>query len=167
MESVSVSITLSIFKLVLLRLLSYTGNFSEAAMFQAESIQETRPMFFESWQKYRQNKPLSDLEKQIVAVILVHSEYHAFFDEKASWKGEENPFLHLGLHLAIREQIETNRPLGIFSVYQNLLKQGYSVLDVEHRMMEVLADFVWKMQKNQELPDDNIYLDYLKKLCGS
>ncbi|WP_204318325.1 DUF1841 family protein [Serratia marcescens] len=37
--------------------------------------------------------------------------------------GETNPFLHMGLHLAVREQVATDRPQGIRTVYTKLIEK--------------------------------------------
>lgn len=141
-------------------------------MFYGDTIQETRQMFFLSWEKYRQNKPLLPLEQEIVQVLLAHPEYHSFIEnqEKSSQQayfpelGQTNPFLHMGLHLAIREQIATDRPPGINAIYQQLVKKYADNLAIEHLMMEQLAECLWLAQKNNALPDEAHYLQVLRNL---
>jgi hypothetical protein len=133
-------------------------------MLYDDTVQDTRQMFFSSWLKHGEGRPLNDLEKQIVEVILLHPEYHllltgegahaSFFPEL----GQSNPFLHMGLHLAIRDQIATNRPLGITSTYHQLTSQCADAIVAEHLMMECLAECLWLAQKNQCLPDEAAYL---------
>lgn len=138
-------------------------------MFYGESIQDTRPLFFNSWDKYRKNVPLLPLESQIVDVIQKHPEYHNIFDNplrylEKSWvpdQGETNPFLHLGLHLAVREQIATDRPFGIRKVYQQLLAKMQDALRVEHHMMDHLAACLWEAQSTGRAPDEQTYLNRL------
>jgi hypothetical protein len=77
--------------------------------------------------------------------------------------GQSNPFLHMGLHLAIREQVSTDRPAGIAHVHQRLTgKLGPH--EAEHRMAEVLAAQIWEMQRMGRAPDENVYLDRLRGL---
>ena len=38
--------------------------------------------------------------------------------------GQLNPWLHMGLHLAVREQVATNRPHGITEVHAKLAAQA-------------------------------------------
>jgi len=136
------------------------------------SVQDTRELFFASWLKYKQKQPLSFLEEQIVKVIAEHPEYHYLFDapqqnlNKSFFpeNGEGNPFLHLGLHLGIREQVATDRPRGILSIYNRLVESINDPLEVEHLMMEHLAECIWLAQKNHQLPDEALYLEQLKKL---
>ncbi|CAM2742113.1 DUF1841 domain-containing protein [Legionella worsleiensis] len=126
-------------------------------------------MFFNSWEKYQQKRVLTPLENEIVQVILVHPEYHkilaqpAKFQEQAYYPelGETNPFLHMGLHLAVREQVGTDRPCGIHAVYQALVKKYKDNLAVEHLIMEQLAECLWLSQKNNTPPDEQHYLAVL------
>ena len=76
-----------------------------------------------------------------------------------------NPFLHLSLHLALQEQIQTNRPEGIQAVYLKLIKKHLDSHQVEHAMMEVLEYILWEAQKNNQMPDEKVYLDACEKLA--
>ena len=84
-------------------------------------------MYCEAWATSRQGMPLEPLQAQIVAVIEKHPEYHALLEnpdqalgrEYLPELGETNPFLHMGMHLAIREQVGTNRPAGIRELYHS------------------------------------------------
>lgn len=142
-------------------------------MFYGDTIQETRQFYFNSWEKYKTKQALSALEQQIVAVLLAHPEYHVFLDNPGRYHehvyypefGETNPFLHMGLHLAIREQIATDRPSGIKQIYQTLVSKARDPLEVEHRMMDQLAEHMWLSQKNNLPPDEQLYLAELAKLC--
>ncbi|QLZ67330.1 hypothetical protein FOLKNPGA_00095 [Legionella sp. PC1000] len=141
-------------------------------MFYGDTIQETRHMFFSSWEKYQHQKLLSSLENEIVQVILAHPEYHKILENQNKFQqqsyfpesGEANPFLHMGLHLAIREQIATDRPVGIHEIYKNLIKKYKDPLSVEHLMMEQLAECLWLSQKNNLPPDEQKYLQTLASL---
>ncbi len=46
--------------------------------------------------------------------------------------GETNPFLHMGMHLALQEQVALDRPAGIQAVYRQLGEQLGDVHDTEH-----------------------------------
>lgn len=143
-------------------------------MFYANNVQDTRQMFFTSWQKYRQKQPLQPLEQQLVAVINDHPEYQALLESSPGLTeqtyypelGQTNPFLHMGLHLAIREQVSTDRPVGISEAYKKLLIRYNDRLAVEHIMMDVLAECLWQAQRNNCAPDEKIYLSSLKKLIA-
>jgi hypothetical protein len=158
--------TLAIGVNITVDLISYFSIFVMRAMLFNETIDDTRQFFFATWHKYRQKQSLSPLETQLVNVLLLHPEYHALLDSPALEKdvayfpelGEINPFLHLGLHLALRDQIMLDRPHGIAEVYQLLLKRHADVTFVEHLMMEPLAECLWQAQRNHAQPNDAYYL---------
>jgi hypothetical protein len=141
-------------------------------MFYGDTVQETRQMFFTSWEKYKQKKPLLPLENEIVQVILAHPEYHNVLEYHNKFQqqtyypelGETNPFLHMGLHLAIREQVATDRPTGINAAYKKLVQKYTDPLAVEHLMMDQLAECLWLSQKNNLPPDEQNYLTALANL---
>ena len=141
-------------------------------MFFSQNVAELRQFYLDAWQKLQSKQELSGLEQQICQVLQQHPEYHSWLKENyldTQFHPEvygENPFLHLGLHLAIQEQVQTNRPPGIQEVYFNLIQQHphLQVHDIEHQMMEVLAKTLWDAQKNQVAPDDKAYLLACRKL---
>lgn len=141
-------------------------------MFFGDQVQDTRQLFYSSWHKYRSAQPLLPLEQQLVDVISHHPEYHALLEQTDTHRdqawfpelGQTNPFLHMGLHLAIREQIGTDRPHGIATVYQNLLHSGQDTHDVEHKMIDCLAEALWQAQRDARQPDESAYLDALTAL---
>lgn len=130
-----------------------------------------RQMYFDAWQKHQAKMPLNALEQQIVAVILEHPEHHKTIEkQEASLSknyfaetGEVNPFLHMGLHLGLREQLSTNRPAGIAPIYKTL-RENMSSHDAEHHMMQCLADTIFLAQRDNAIPDEKDYIEALKKL---
>lgn len=142
-------------------------------MFYSENPQELRRSFFDAWRKNKEKKALlTSLEQQLVAVIADHPEYHSFLEEKnpnldkvyLPELGETNPFLHLALHLAIREQIATNRPQGVHACFNTLVHKLKDPLAVEHLMMEQLAHCLWLAQKNNQMISEKEYLLALETL---
>ena len=132
-----------------------------------------RTFFLEVWEKHKKQLPLEALEQIVLDVILQHPEYHAILekDEKEisamefrPEMGMTNPFLHMGMHITIQEQIGSNRPPGITALYQQLLLKYPSAHDLEHRMMESLGETLWLAQRNNTLPDEAHYLEQVKKL---
>ncbi|MCI0505644.1 MAG: DUF1841 family protein [Gammaproteobacteria bacterium] len=132
----------------------------------------SRQMFFQAWRKHSNNEVLEPMESLIVDVIQLHPEYHALMEnpEAALDKdyfpemGETNPFLHMALHIAIKEQISINQPFGISVHYQRLLKKHRDPHIVEHMIMECLAQMIWEAQRNHTMPDNELYLECIGKL---
>src|SRR5512134_2437705 len=120
-------------------------------MFQPTRDQ-ARQFFFDAWGKYREQQPLSDLEKLALEVILEHPEYHRVLDQPQrhrdrDWTpemGETNPFLHLSMHLAIREQLSVDQPPGIRARFERLRATAGSDHDALHTVMECLGEMLWQ-----------------------
>jgi hypothetical protein len=131
---------------------------------------ELRKMYADAWQKRRDGIPMSPLETQIADVIALHPEYHdtmAAADLDRDYTPEEgktNPFLHMGLHLGIREQVATNRPAGIAKIHARLSKQLGDPHATEHQMIDCLAETLWEAQSRNGAPDEKQYLERLRRL---
>ncbi|HVW67506.1 MAG TPA: DUF1841 family protein [Steroidobacteraceae bacterium] len=140
--------------------------------FAGQSRDQMRLRYLEAWRKYRAQAPLEPLEAQLAAVIAEHPEYVTWLEagesaltaEFTPEGGRENPFLHMGLHLAIREQVATNRPPGIAEVHQRLSARLGGAHEAEHAMLEKLAEALWEAQRLGRVPDEQAYLEQLRKL---
>jgi len=132
--------------------------------------QQLRKMYVDAWRKHQAGEPASALEQLIAEIIALHPEYHALLTagEDALDRdflpelGESNPFMHMGMHIAIREQLATDRPPGIKTAYQALLAKHQDVHAVEHDIMECLGQVLWEAQRAGSQPDDARYLACLQ-----
>lgn len=127
-----------------------------------------RQLFFDVWAKYQKQAPLQPVEQQVLAVIIAHPEYHALLNAPQQYMTqefelEENPFFHMSLHIAIREQLALDRPAGIKQIHQQLLPRFPNAHDAEHYMAVVLARIMHDAQQSGLPPDENNYLDELRK----
>ena len=131
-----------------------------------------RKFYFQSWDKFKKQLPLEPMETIISTLISQHPEYHDFFDniEQNQDKdftpemGQTNPFLHLGMHMAIQEQVATRRPDGINTLYLSLCNKLGDSHEAEHKMMDCLGAMLWQAQRENIPPDENTYLECIKKL---
>jgi hypothetical protein len=143
--------------------------------FHQQSRDELRRAYLSSWRKWRAGEALAPLEAAIARVIAEHPEYHSMLEApeaavKADFVpegGVENPFLHLGLHLAIREQVSTDRPAGIARIHAQLAARFSSALAAEHRMFEALGATLWEAERGAKPPDESAYLERLEHLLAS
>ena len=107
---------------------------------------------------------------QIAAVVEQHPEYEAAITgedldrDYTPEGGLTNPFLHMGLHLGIREQVATDRPAGIAAVYRELASRMGDPHTAEHQMIECLAESLWEAQSQNIAPDEARYLERLRRL---
>jgi hypothetical protein len=140
-------------------------------VFTGQNREQLRQMYLSSWRKYTARQPLQPLEAQVAAVIAEHPEYvpliesgQALTADYTPEGGGANPFLHMGLHLAIREQVATNRPAGITQIHQELSKRLGTPHTAEHAMLELLAETLWEAQRSGRAPDEQRYLERLRAL---
>ena len=144
-------------------------------MMFGQDRQQMRRFFIEAWHKYRTAKPLEPLERIIAEIIRVHPEYHALLEDPElalesdylPESGQSNPFLHMAMHIAIQEQVSTNRPAGMREVYQSLLAKFNDPHEAEHNILECLGEMLWQAQRDNREPDETAYLDCLHRLAGS
>ncbi|WP_018149895.1 DUF1841 family protein [Leeia oryzae] len=132
--------------------------------------EQARQFLFESWQKFRDGMLMTDLEIMAVDVMGLHPEYHQMLDQPDKYMdkdfspeaGDANPFLHLMMHLSIREQISIDQPMGVKSYHQRLTLRLGGVHDAEHALMDCLGEMIWHAQRYHTEPDPSIYLACLE-----
>ncbi len=132
---------------------------------------QLRQMYFDAWRKQQSGELMQPLEAMIAGVIALHPEYHALLEqgEDALDKdflpemGETNPFMHMGMHIAIREQLATDRPGGIVLAHKKLLLRLQDVHEVEHQIMECLGESLWEAQRSNSAPDESQYLQCVQQ----
>lgn len=131
-----------------------------------------RDFYGQVWRKQRAGLALEPLERLIAGVILQHPEYHPLLDapdavhqEFTPEFGETNPFLHMGLHIAIREQLGADRPAGIRKLLQALRAAFTDEHQLEHQVMECLGETLWKAQREGRTPDEEAYLECVRRLA--
>jgi len=132
-----------------------------------------RRVFVDAWRKANDGGPLQPLERLLAEVIAEHPEYHGFLAETDGAigrdfppeLGEANPFLHLGLHVGIREQLAVDRPPGVVALYRRILLRAGDAHEAEHRIMDCLARSLWEAQRAGRMPDEAGYLHCLRALA--
>ncbi|NOQ77962.1 MAG: DUF1841 family protein [Gammaproteobacteria bacterium] len=133
---------------------------------------QLRKVYFQSWHKFKNKLPMEPMESLIASLISQHPEYHDFFDQIEQNQdkdftpemGQTNPFLHLGMHISIQEQLGTQRPPEITGLYQSLCTKLGDAHEAEHQMMDCLGEMLWSAQRNNEQPNENTYIECVKKL---
>jgi hypothetical protein len=97
-------------------------------------------------------------------LIAMHPEYHAALHGEAALAAPTSPFLHLGLHLALRDQVATDRPAGIAAAYRVLAQRAANEHEAEHRLLELLGQALWEAQRARIPPDEQAYLEKVRAL---
>jgi hypothetical protein len=133
---------------------------------------QTRAVFFRAWRKFREGDSLAGVEPVVVVdIALRHPEYHAVLDNPETYEkydfdsraAQSNPFLHMGLHIAIHEQLSTDRPPGIRAAYHALRSRLDDAHAVEHRLMDCLEQTLWHAQRNGREPSASDYLECVRQ----
>ncbi len=135
------------------------------------SREQARQFFFDTWHKYKQREMLTAMENMALDTILLHPEYQGMLEDPVRFQdkdylpetGDTNPFLHMGMHIAIREQLSIDQPAGIRQRFQHLLEKTGDEHIAVHQIMECLAEMIWQAQRNQTEIDAAIYFDCLDR----
>jgi uncharacterized protein DUF1841 len=135
-------------------------------LFDGYSRDQLRLAYAQAWGKHLARSPLAPLEAQIADVIEAHPEYQrivadadtAVGFEQSLGQPAENPFLHMGLHLAVREQLSVDRPPGICDLKRQLQTRCGDAHRAEHALMEALGEELWMAQREGRAPDERQYL---------
>lgn len=127
-----------------------------------------RQAYVEAWRKQQAGEPLDPLQRLIASVVQMHPEYQPLLErgdtDFEQGPDQSNPFLHMGLHIAILEQVQTDRPEGIRAVYQKLVSAQGDAHQAEHGMMMCLEQALWRAQQTNQMPDEQQYLENLRRL---
>ncbi len=142
-------------------------------MFSGERDQ-MRQVFFESWRKAQAGETMQPLEQMVSSVVSAHPEYHKLLNDKEGGLskeflpegGETNPFLHMAMHITLLEQISTDRPGGISELYRRLCQRLGDGHEAEHQLMECLGRMLWEAQAENRMPDEQAYLECIRRLVG-
>ena len=142
-------------------------------MIYSQDRRKLRQQYLDVWVKANNHQKLEPLEQLIADVIADHPEYHpllskadtAIDSEFYPEHGNTNPFLHMGMHIALREQVATDRPPGIANLTRKMLLKYRDSHLMEHEMMEALGQILWQAQKDNAQPDEKLYMELLQKLA--
>jgi Domain of unknown function (DUF1841) len=135
-------------------------------VFDSHTREQLRQTYADAWRKHLAHSPLTPLEAMITDVIGTHPEYQAIVSdtdaamafEPSSSGGAENPFLHMGLHLAVREQVSIDLPPGVRELHRRLQARHGNLHGAEHALMEALGEILWHAQRAGRPPDEGHYL---------
>ena len=131
-----------------------------------------RAVWREAWRKHRAGLPLEPLEAQLADLVEAHPEYHPALeddDPDRDWtpeQGQGNPYLHLGLHAAVRDGLSTDRPAGLRAAYLRLATRCHDTHEAEHVLLECLGETLWEAQRNGTPPDGQAWLSRVLQRVG-
>ncbi|MDC0491952.1 DUF1841 family protein [Candidatus Pseudothioglobus singularis] len=122
----------------------------------------------QAWEKYTSQEQLEPLELQLSKIVEQHPEYQNLIknldSEYFPEQGKTNPYLHINLHLTLQDQIIMDQPKGIRDIHSQLIVKIKNAHEVEHMMMEHIAEMIFNAQKNNAAFDLDGYIQALKSL---
>jgi hypothetical protein len=126
---------------------------------------QLRRAYADAWRKHLAAMPLTPLEAMLADVIELHPEYQGLLRDAAAavafeptMQGGGNPFLHLALHMAVREQVSVDRPPGVRELRRRLEARSGDLHGAEHALMEALLDTLWEAQRTGGAADETQYM---------
>jgi Domain of unknown function (DUF1841) len=139
--------------------------------FEPHSREQIRQAYVEAWRKHLAHSPLTPLEAMIADVIGAHPEYQAVVAdadralafEPGGSSAPQNPFLHMGLHLAVRDQVSIDRPPGVRELHRLLHAHYRDLHRAEHALMDALGEVLWQAQRDGRPPDEGQYLTLARR----
>ena len=138
-------------------------------MLYSQNRSEQRAFLSNAWVKFQNNEDLDPMEFQLVEIIKLHPEYHHLIQttdaEYFPEHGQVNPFLHINLHLALREQLSINQPIEVRLAYDSLLEKIKDPHEVEHTLIDCIAEMIFSAQRNHSAFDYENYKRCLNNKC--
>lgn len=135
--------------------------------------EDLRRIWLLAWQKARERLPMTPLEAILADVLRLHPEYQPLFEDPDAlardWTpegGESNPFLHMGLHVALREGVAADRPPGLRRLYERL-RGKQELHSADHLLMECLAETLWEAERAGLPPDESAFLARAMRVVGA
>jgi len=132
---------------------------------------DVRRFFCAVYAKHRLGQPMEAIEVLANEWIQLHPEYHAELSDvdaalrrmQQPSETQENPFLHLSMHLSISEQCSIDQPRGIRQAVELLTHRLNSLHDAHHQTMECLGRMVFESQRAGRMPDGQAYIDCVQR----
>ncbi len=124
-----------------------------------------RKVFYDAWMRHQERLALSEFDQRLIQVMLKYPQYtHCITPEEIPVEEGLNPYVVMGAHLELSEQIALDRPQGVRKVFQDLVIR-YDDQKAEKMMLDVLLSVLSQSYQRSEVPDYQVYLQLLKKCC--
>jgi Domain of unknown function (DUF1841) len=132
---------------------------------------DVRRFFCGAYTKAVSGQTMEAIETLAAGWIEQHPEYHAELSDLDSAlahmaevrEAQDNPFLHLSMHLSISEQCSIDQPPGIRQAVELLAAKRDSLHQAHHEVMDCLGRMVWESQRSGRPPDGEAYIDMVRR----
>ncbi len=132
---------------------------------------DVRRFFCGVYAKSQSGQTMEAIEQLASQWMAEHPEYQAAFADveqalatmgQAS-EGQDNPFLHLSMHLSISEQCSIDQPPGIRQAVELLTARRGDLHEAHHEVMECLGRMIWESQRAGRPPDGQAYIEHVRQ----
>jgi len=129
-----------------------------------------RAYMAEVWHKVNENADLTEEEELLAEQMQAHSEYSEVWENKDLGEHffdltkEENPFLHISLHVMLERQIRSNNPPYVRRAIERLAAQGEDPHDVQHAILRILVSEMWAVMTQRRPFNLKQYCDQIESL---
>ena len=132
---------------------------------------DVRRFFCSVFAKSQSGQAMEALEQLAAQWMTEHPEYHASFadvdqalaDMGQASETQDNPFLHLSMHLSISEQCSIDQPPGIRQAVELLTARRGDLHEAHHEVMECLGRMIWESQRAGRPPDGQAYIEHVRQ----
>jgi hypothetical protein len=132
---------------------------------------DVRRFFCAVYAKSQSGQAMEALEQLAAQWMDEHPEYHATFADLDqalanmgnSSEGQDNPFLHLSMHLSISEQCSIDQPPGIRQAVELLTARRGDLHQAHHEVMDCLGRMIWESQRAGRPPDGQAYIEHVRQ----
>jgi hypothetical protein len=132
---------------------------------------DVRRFFCGVYRKHLDGLPMEAIETLAWQWIAEHAEYHPALADEASalarmgepQTAQDNPFLHLSMHLSISEQCSIDQPAGIRQAVELLAARRGDLHAAHHEVMECLGRMLWESQRAGRPPDGAAYIEQVRQ----
>ena len=119
---------------------------------------DSRDFFYQTFAKMQQPAELNHLELMTSEIIKMHPEYHQFLKQPNLFHNKDfhtsdhllNPFLHMGLHLTLKEFMILNQPEGIGNIYRQFCIIHSDQHEAEHAMIDCIQVIIHEAQYHKK-----------------
>jgi hypothetical protein len=129
-----------------------------------------RAYMAEVWRKANDNEDLTAEEELLAEQMQAHPEYSDIWtdedmgDHLFDPAREENPFLHVSLHVALERQILSGEPPCVREAVERLEAQGEDPHEVRHAILRILVAQIWQLMAERRPFDAKRYCEAIEKL---
>lgn len=132
---------------------------------------DVRRFFCAVYTKSQNGQAMEALEQLAGQWMVEHPAYHAAFADVDqalsnmgnSNEGQDNPFLHLSMHLSISEQCSIDQPPGIRQAVELLTARRGDLHQAHHEVMDCLGRMIWESQRAGRPPDGQAYIEHVRQ----